>query len=116
VVSGAYATTDATVAQLWTSGDPYADGTRGGEVRQLTNAVQSVIAAKDGNVLGYSNVFLEGRRGEVRTEETNLGNLTADANLFIARQVDPGVMVSLKNGGGIRAEIGTVLGQPAPRE
>ena len=116
VVSGAYATTDATVAQLWTSGDPYADGTRGGEVRQLTNAVQSVIAAKDGNVLGYSNVFLEGRRGEVRTEETNLGNLTADANLFIARQVDSGVMVSLKNGGGIRAEIGTVLGQPVPSE
>ena len=116
VVSGAYATTDATVAQLWTSGDPYADGTRGGEVRQLTNAVQSVIAAKDGNVLGYSNVFLEGRRGEVRTEETNLGNLTADANLFVARQVDPGVLVSLKNGGGIRAEIGTVIGQPVPSE
>jgi 2',3'-cyclic-nucleotide 2'-phosphodiesterase (5'-nucleotidase family) len=116
VVSGAYATTDTTVTQLWTSGDPYADGTRGGEVRQLTNAVQSVIAAKDGNVLGYSNVFLEGRRGEVRTEETNLGNLTADANLFVARQVDPGVMVSLKNGGGIRAEIGTVLGQPVPSE
>jgi 2',3'-cyclic-nucleotide 2'-phosphodiesterase (5'-nucleotidase family) len=116
VVSGAYATTDETVAQLWTSGDPYADGTRGGEVRQLTNAVQSVIAAKDGNVLGYSNVFLEGRRGEVRTEETNLGNLTADANLYVARQVDPGVMVSLKNGGGIRAEIGTVIGQPVPSE
>jgi 2',3'-cyclic-nucleotide 2'-phosphodiesterase (5'-nucleotidase family) len=116
VVSGAYATTDATVAELWTSGDPYADGTRGGEVRQLTNAVQSVIAAKDGNVLGYSNVFLEGRRGEVRTEETNLGNLTADANLYVARQVDPGVMVSLKNGGGIRAEIGTVIGQPVPSE
>jgi 2',3'-cyclic-nucleotide 2'-phosphodiesterase (5'-nucleotidase family) len=116
VISGAYATTDATVAQLWTSGDPYADGTRGGEVRQLTSAVQSVIAAKDGNVLGYSNVFLEGRRGEVRTEETNLGNLTADANLYIARQIDPGVMVSLKNGGGIRAEIGTVIGQPVPSE
>ncbi|MCX7370639.1 MAG: choice-of-anchor I family protein [Alphaproteobacteria bacterium] len=115
-VSGAYATTDATVTQLWTSGDPYADGTRGGEVRQLTNAVQSVIAAKDGNVLGYSNVFLEGRRGEVRTEETNLGNLTADANLYVARQVDPGVLVSLKNGGGIRAEIGTVIGQPVPSE
>jgi 2',3'-cyclic-nucleotide 2'-phosphodiesterase (5'-nucleotidase family) len=116
VVSGAYATTDETVAQLWGTDNAYADGTRGGEVRQLTNAVQSVIGAKDGNVLGYSNVFLEGRRGEVRTEETNLGNLTADANLFVARQVDPGVMVSLKNGGGIRAEIGTVIGQPVPSE
>lgn len=116
VVSGAYATTDATVAQLWTSGDPYADGTRGGEVRQLTNAVQSVITAKDGNFFGFSEVFLDGRRGEVRTEETNLGNLTADANLFIARQFDAGVMVSLKNGGGIRAEIGALLGQPVPSE
>ena len=116
VISGAYATTDATVSQLWTSGDPYADGTRGGEVRQLTNAVQSVIAAKDGNVFGISEVFLDGRRSEVRTEETNLGNLSADANLFVARQIDPGVSVSLKNGGGIRAEIGALLGQPVPSE
>jgi 2',3'-cyclic-nucleotide 2'-phosphodiesterase (5'-nucleotidase family) len=116
VISGAYATTDATVSQLWTSGDPYADGTRGGEVRQLTNAVQSVIGAKDGNVFGISEVFLDGRRSEVRTEETNLGNLSADANLFVARQFDPGVSVSLKNGGGIRAEIGALLGQPVPSE
>ncbi|MCA3342326.1 MAG: bifunctional metallophosphatase/5'-nucleotidase [Roseomonas sp.] len=116
VISGAYATADATVAQLWTSGDPYADGTRGGEVRQLTNAVQSVIAAKDGNVFGISKVFLDGRRSEVRTEESNLGNLSADANLFVARQIDPGVSVSLKNGGGIRAEIGALLGQPVPSE
>ena len=116
VISGAYATTDATVSQLWTSGDPYADGTRGGEVRQLTNAVQSVIAAKDGNVFGISKVFLDGRRSEVRTEESNLGNLSADANLFVARQFDPGVSVSLKNGGGIRAEIGALLGQPVPSE
>jgi 2',3'-cyclic-nucleotide 2'-phosphodiesterase (5'-nucleotidase family) len=116
VISGAYATTDATVSQLWTSGDPYADGTRGGEVRQLTNAVQSVIAAKDGNVFGISEVFLDGRRSEVRTEETNLGNLSADANLFVARQIDPSVSVSLKNGGGIRAEIGALLGQPVPSE
>jgi Ca2+-binding RTX toxin-like protein len=85
-------------------------------VRQLTNAVQSVIAAKDGNVFGISEVFLDGRRSEVRTEETNLGNLSADANLFVARQFDPGVSVSLKNGGGIRAEIGALLGQPVPSE
>ncbi len=116
VVSGAYVTTDATVTSLWGSDNAYADGTRGGEVRQITDQVQAVIAAKDGNVFGRTEVFLDGRRSEVRTEETNLGNLSADANLFVARQVDAGVMVSLKNGGGIRAEIGAVLGQPVPAE
>jgi 2',3'-cyclic-nucleotide 2'-phosphodiesterase (5'-nucleotidase family) len=78
--------------------------------------VQAVISSKDGNVFGRTEVFLDGRRSEVRSEETNLGNLSADANLFVAKQVDAGVMVSLKNGGGIRAEIGAVLGQPVPSE
>ncbi len=115
-ISGAYVTTDATVASLWGSDDAYADGTRGGEVRQITNQVQAVISAKDGNVFGRTDVFLDGRRSEVRTEETNLGNLSADANLFVAKQFDAGVAVSFKNGGGIRAEIGAVLGQPLPAE
>ena len=115
-VSGAYVTTDATVTSLWGGDNAYADGTRGGEVRQITDQVQAVIAAKDGNVFGRTEVFLDGRRSEVRSEETNLGNLSADANLFVAKQVDAGVMVSLKNGGGIRAEIGAVLGQPVPSE
>ena len=44
----------------------------------------------------------------MRTEETNLGNLTADANLWYAQQIDPTVMVSIKNGGGIRDSIGRV--------
>ena len=37
-----------------------------------------------------------------------MGNLTADANLAVARSVDDTVLVSLKNGGGIRAPIGEV--------
>jgi 2',3'-cyclic-nucleotide 2'-phosphodiesterase (5'-nucleotidase family) len=53
-------------------------------------------------------VYLNGTRASVRTEETNLGNLTADANLWYARQSDPTVTLSLKNGGGIRDAIGTV--------
>ncbi|MFC3125595.1 choice-of-anchor I family protein [Pseudoroseomonas globiformis] len=106
--SGAYAVSEDTVSGIWGNEDAYADGTRGGEVLKLTDAIGEVIEAKDGNVFGYSDVFLEGRRSEVRTEETNLGNLTADANLFVARQVDAGVTVSIKNGGGIRAEIGTI--------
>jgi Ca2+-binding RTX toxin-like protein len=102
------------VAALWGADDPFADGTRGGEVKQLTDAVGEIIALKDGNVLGYTDVFLEGRRNLVRTEETNLGNLSADANLWAARQVDLSTVISIKNGGGIRAEIGEVSGQPIP--
>jgi len=114
--SGAIATTDANVAALWGADNPYAATTRGAEVRAITNAVSTVINAKDGTIAGFTKTFLDGRRGEIRTEETNLGNLTADANLWAARLVDAGVMVSHKNGGGIRAEIGAVLGQPLPRE
>jgi 2',3'-cyclic-nucleotide 2'-phosphodiesterase (5'-nucleotidase family) len=114
-ISGAYAATDAVVQSLWGTTDEavyFADGTRGGEVKQLADAVQGVINAKDGNVFGRTEVFLDGRRAEVRTEETNFGNLSADANLAAARAVVPTVSVSLKNGGGIRAEIGVVSGQP----
>ena len=90
-----------------------ADGTPAPEqVVKVRDALRGVIAAKDGQVYGRSAVFLEGRRSAVRTEETNLGNLSADANLAYARAVDPSVQVSIKNGGGIRAEIGTVKALP----
>ncbi|ONG45208.1 hypothetical protein BKE38_26720 [Pseudoroseomonas deserti] len=107
-VSGPVVVNEETVEELWGDEDAYAEGTKGGAVKDLTDAVGAVIGAKDGNVMGFTDVYLEGRRGEVRTEETNLGNLTADANLFVARQVDAAVTVSIKNGGGIRAEIGAI--------
>ncbi|WP_414624908.1 choice-of-anchor I domain-containing protein [Calothrix sp. CCY 0018] len=105
-VSGAFATTSAQVQALWGNEDPFADQTKGELVKQLTDAVDGIVTAKDSNIFGETDVFLEGRRGEVRTEETNLGNLTADANLAYAKEVDPSVTVSIKNGGGIRAPIG----------
>ena len=76
---------------------------------QLTQSVTVVVSAKDGNVFGETTVFIDGRRNEVRTQETTAGNLSADADLFVAQQVDPGVQVSIKNGGGIRAESGGVV-------
>jgi 2',3'-cyclic-nucleotide 2'-phosphodiesterase (5'-nucleotidase family) len=75
----------------------------------VRDALNGVIAAQDGNVQGSTSVFLDGRRNAVRNQETNFGNLTADANLFYAQQIDPSVRVSLKNGGGIRSEIGEVI-------
>lgn len=107
-VSRPVPTTDAEVAALWGAADPFAPGSTGELVQRLVAAVQAVVIAKDTNVFGETTVFIEGRRSAVRTEETTLGNLSADANLAIARQFDPTTAVSIKNGGGIRAEIGEV--------
>ncbi len=120
-VNGAYASTDENVADAWgvdvadLDTTAFADGTRGGAVKEITDAVQAVIDVKSANVFGYSDVYLEGARSFVRTQETNLGNLTADANAHAAREAlglgdSAGVaIVSIKNGGGIRSQIGTTM-------
>lgn len=100
-------TTQARVAALWGNADPFAPGTRGAAVKALTDAVGAIINSKDGLILGRSSVFLEGRRTAVRQQESNFGNLSADANLWYAQQYDPSVRISLKNGGGIRNAIGS---------
>ncbi len=107
-VSGAFATTDAVVTEVVGS-TSFATDSIAARVQALTTAVQAVVNTQDGNIQGSTDVFLEGRRTEVRTEETNLGNLSADANLAAAQAVDSTVMVSIKNGGGIRAAIGEVV-------
>ncbi|GAA0305688.1 ExeM/NucH family extracellular endonuclease [Rhodovulum strictum] len=111
-VSGAYATDAMGVAALGAEGmvDP--------EVAAIVSAIEAQIIATESNVFGISSVFLNGNRSGtasgsdpdgVRVQETNLGNLTADANLAYARQYDDAVMVSIKNGGGIRASIGETV-------
>lgn len=108
-VSGAYATDDQGVADL------NAEGLIDPEIQAIVDAIEGQIIATEGNVFGISDVFLNGNRSGlyeadnmdgVRTQETNLGNLTADANLAYAQTYDSSVMVSIKNGGGIRASIG----------
>ncbi|QRN98115.1 bifunctional metallophosphatase/5'-nucleotidase [Archangium violaceum] len=100
--NGAYATDEAGVARLEASSkvDP--------EVKTIADAVKSVVLAKDGTIYGKTQVYLNGLRTSVRTEETNLGNITADANLWYAQQTDDSTLISIKNGGGIRDSIGTV--------
>ncbi|MEM6680695.1 MAG: choice-of-anchor I family protein, partial [Pseudomonadota bacterium] len=105
-ISGSFATTDAAVAALWGEDDPFADGTKGDLVEELVSEVSGIVQAQDGNIFGSTDVYLDGRRSEVRTEETNFGNLTADANLAVAQAFDASVEVSIKNGGGMRAPIG----------
>lgn len=111
VVSGAYATTDEVVNDVYGTtdiGDAIATSDKASAVKQLTDAVSNVVSTQDGNVFGLTDVFIDGRRESVRTEETNLGNLTADANLAAAQTFDDTVVLSLKNGGGIRAPIGEI--------
>ncbi|MGD1899101.1 MAG: choice-of-anchor I family protein [Phormidesmis sp.] len=99
-ISGVYATDEQGIADLGAEDlvDP--------EVQEIVDTLEEVIVAKESNVFGISDVYLNGLRGSVRTEETNLGNLTADANLAIAQETDASVVLSLKNGGGIRDDIG----------
>jgi 2',3'-cyclic-nucleotide 2'-phosphodiesterase (5'-nucleotidase family) len=108
-LNGPVVTTPESVTTVWGTGNPFAAGTKGQLVEQLVQSVTGVVRAKDGAVFGETTVFIDGRRSEVRTQETTAGNLSADANLFVAQQVDPTVQVSIKNGGGIRAEIGEVV-------
>jgi alkaline phosphatase len=111
-VSDAYATDAKGVErvreQLGLEGDAFATGTRATAVKQLVEQVRTIVDAKDRVLVGKTCVFLEGRRHVVRNQETNLGNLTADANLAAARAKDASVALSLKNGGGIRDSIGYI--------
>lgn len=76
--------------------------------RRVVEPVQEFVSELAANVIATSEVALEGRRDPgIRTQETNLGNLTADSLRFQAAQLasDFGVPepdVALQNGGGIR--------------
>lgn len=51
-------------------------------------------------VIGTAAVLLDGGRPQIRTRETNLGNLVADV-----MRIETGADIALQNGGGIRASI-----------
>ncbi len=100
--NGAYATDAAGVAATGSvSADP--------RIVAIANTISNVVLSKEAVIFGNTSVYLNGRRDDVRTQETNLGNLSADANLFIARRTDPTTVISLKNGGGIRDSIGVIV-------
>ncbi len=75
-----------------------------------SSVVDSIVAELDdlaNNVIGTTEVSLEGRRDSIRFVETNLGNLIADAFLWQSNQLAanfdaPQATVALANGGGIR--------------
>jgi 2',3'-cyclic-nucleotide 2'-phosphodiesterase (5'-nucleotidase family) len=116
VENGAYAATDANVAAAWNTtvgnlaATAFAANTKGAKVKLLTDAVQAVINTKDGDIRGYTAVYLEGERNIIRNQETNLGDITADSMISVARTALPTAthIVGFKNGGGIRSSIGAV--------
>jgi 2',3'-cyclic-nucleotide 2'-phosphodiesterase / 3'-nucleotidase / 5'-nucleotidase len=110
-VNGAYATDEAGVDRVYGS-DVNPRNVANANVVAITDGLRNIISAKDNLIIGKSSVFLNGTRNDVRTQETNFGNLTADANLALGKQIDPTVVISLKNGGGIRDNIGVVSAAP----
>lgn len=56
-------------------------------------------------VVGNTEVILDGVRGNVRTSETNLGNLITDGMLDAAKKAGTNAVIALQNGGGIRDSI-----------
>jgi 5'-nucleotidase len=73
----------------------------------VVDPVEAAVAELAATVIGTSEVGLDGLRGNVRTMETNEGNLIADALKWQATELaaDFGVDVpdvGLQNGGGIR--------------
>ncbi|ATB29405.1 bifunctional metallophosphatase/5'-nucleotidase [Melittangium boletus] len=100
--NGAYASSEAVMKKLG------AESKVNAAVKTVADKVMDVIAAKDGNLFGKTTVYLNGLRPSMRSEETNFGNLYADALVWYGQQTDATTVISLQNGGGIRDAIGTV--------
>ena len=116
VVNGAYAAAPAVLESVVGNGQTAAQivaaspvATR---VKAIVDALNAVVVSKDSAVFGFTKVYLEGDRVFGRAQEVNLGNITADANAAAARVAlglpTGAAVVSLKNGGGLRASLGAV--------
>ena len=75
------------------------------KVAARAEEIQKEIDADYGTVFAKTEVALDGEKANVRTGETNLGDLIADAMLWQAGLLDEGADAAVTNGGGIRASI-----------
>ena len=75
------------------------------KVAARAEEIQKEIDADYGTVFAKTEVALDGEKANVRTGETNLGDLIADAMLWQAGLLDEGVDAAVTNVGGIRASI-----------
>ena len=83
-----------------------------GEVAEDAEAVkilkpykETIDAMQQESIGVETAVALDGERANVRTVETNLGNLITDGMLKKAQSINPNTVIALTNGGGIRASI-----------
>ncbi|ELR98420.1 5'-nucleotidase C-terminal domain-containing protein [Gloeocapsa sp. PCC 73106] len=90
------------------------------EIVAIVEGLANFVNEQDGNIFGQTDFFLNGIRGDVRTQETNLGNITNDAQIHYGQQylneygddflegIDT-IQISFRNGGGIRDSIGVSI-------
>ena len=83
----------------------------------VTNPVAAALAQYASHQVAVSEVPLDGTRPNIRTKETNEGNLIADSLLWKARQMaplygTPQADVAIQNGGGIRNNTSIVPAGP----
>lgn len=75
------------------------------ETKALIDRFDAEIKELTKEVVGKTEVDLNGERIDVRSQETNLGNLIADGMVAYAKQFVPETQAAITNGGGIRASI-----------
>jgi 5'-nucleotidase len=73
---------------------------RDGEIEMLIAGIEQESELYLSEVIGRTEIFLDGEREHVRTRETNLGKLVAEAMVRAT-----GADAALTNGGGIRTSI-----------
>lgn len=82
------------------------------ETERLVQDVTNQIASKTATPIGYTTIPLDGRSMSVRSEETNLGNLTADLMVGYHRATScPPVDVGFCVGGTIRNDSIIEIGE-----
>jgi 5'-nucleotidase / UDP-sugar diphosphatase len=83
-----------------------ADKEAGAKVLEMLKPYSDKIETIKEQSIGVEAVsLLDGVRENVRTKETNLGNLITDGMLAKAKMINPDTVVALTNGGGIRESI-----------
>lgn len=78
------------------------------ETQAIVNKYKPEVDAFKSEPTGAtSEVTLDGERADVRTKETNLGNLITDGMLATAKEFNPETTIAVQNSGGIRTSINT---------
>ncbi|WP_019416221.1 cell wall-binding repeat-containing protein [Paenisporosarcina sp. TG20] len=89
-------------AQLHTVADAVSDETAAAALKPYADQIEEL---KNKSTGVSTTVVLDGARANVRTGETNLGNLMTDGMLAAAKNIDSDTVIAVQNGGGIRDSI-----------